>query len=197
MLTMSLFRVDGAARPSRLVVLLWPAVALVLIALVWWMTVSRADAERAKAQRGALKEAGAAAQAYEQYITRSVAQMDQVSMQLKQSWEQSRGQLHLQDLTRAGMFLDSAFLAVSIVDRRGVVVSTTHAGDAGKSYAGADFFAFHRNNNSSSLTIGTPAAAQHTAHAAVLFSRRLDSADEEFNGVVLLTVPSRPSVDGM
>ncbi len=191
MLTMSLFQVQGASRPSRLFMLLWPLAAAVLIALVWWMAVSSAGAERGQALRSALKEADAAAQAYEQYLTRSVAQMDQVSLQLRQSWEQSHGRLDLQDLTRAGMFLDSAFLAVSIVDRLGVVLTSTRAGDIGKSYAGADFFAFHRNNNSSSLTIGTPNGARDAAHAAVLFTRRLETADDEFGGVVVVTAPAR------
>src|SRR5690349_9301145 len=140
MLSMSFSVVPGAARPSRRDLLLWPLVALALVAIVWWLTIARAHAERDEAQRFALKEAGAAAQAYEQYITRSVAQMDQVSMQLKQSWEQSGGRLQLRELTRAGMFLDSAFLSVSVIDRNGIVASSTRGSETGRSYADAGFF---------------------------------------------------------
>jgi diguanylate cyclase (GGDEF)-like protein len=187
---MSNFLVPATARHARLAVWLWPVLALLAIACLWALTMTRAGEARAAAERGVLKEAGAAAQAYEQYITRSVAQMDQVSMQLKQSWEQAGGRLRLDQLTRAGMFLDSAFLSVSIVDRDGAVVSTTRSAEAGRSYAQAGFFAFHRNNNASSLRIGTPPASQGSAHAAVIFSRRLDTADEDFDGVVVVTAPA-------
>jgi hypothetical protein len=106
----------GAHR-SLLAVLVWPAAALVLIIAVWAATLMRANDERSKAEQNTRREATAAAQAYEQYVTRSVAQMDQVSMQLKQSWEQSNGQLRLEHLTRDGMFLDSAFVSVSVLKR--------------------------------------------------------------------------------
>lgn len=180
----------NGARPSLIAWLFWPVAALVLIVAVWSMTIVRANAERAEAGANTRREATAAAQAYEQYVTRSVAQMDQVSMQLKQSWEQSSGSLRLEHLTRDGMFLDSAFISVSIVDARGKVVSSTQPGELHTSYARSAFFRYHRNNNSSSLQIHPPQASTAEVHPAVLFSRRLDTPGEDFDGVVVLTVPS-------
>lgn len=187
---MSNFLVPVLTRRARLAVLLWPVICLLLTAAVWWATIVRANNELADAERAALKEASAAAQAYEQYLTRSVAQMDQVSMQLRQSWTDAKGDLRLENFTREGMFLDNSFIAVSIIDRHGKVSSSTRSSEMGRSYAGAAFFTFHRNNNSSSLTIGAPEAKAGAAHWAVQFSRRLDSADEEFGGVVLVTTPA-------
>ena len=189
-------RLDEVRRPrGRLGALpplmLWaPLLATLLIALLWWFAITRADAMRAAAQAGALREALAAAQAYEQYLTRSVAQMDQVSMQLKQSWEQSPGRL-LETMTRDGMFLDHAFDSVSIVDRSGIVVSSTRAELKGASFAADAFFRFHKNNNSSSLRIGAPPGAQTAVHEAVMFSRRIEQADDDFAGVVVVIVPGR------
>ena len=180
----------SGARPSLLALLFWPVAAVVLIGAVWWITFVRANNERIEAEQNTRREATAAAQAYEQYVTRSVAQMDQVSMQLKQSWEQSKGQLRLEHLTRDGMFLDSAFVSVSIVDAQGKVISSTRASELNTSYVQSAFFDYHRNNNSSSLTIGKPHASRTAVHPEVLFSRRLDTPDEEFDGVVVLTVPS-------
>ncbi len=180
----------SGARPSLLAQLFWPVAALVLIVAVWSMTFVRANDERTEADQNTRREANAAAQAYEQYVTRSVAQMDQVSLQLKQSWEQSSGSLRLEHLTRDGMFLDSAFISVSIVDRRGNVISSTKPGEVRASYARSAFFRYHRNNNSSSLKIDTPHDSATSVHSAVLFSRRLDTRDDEFDGVVVLAVPS-------
>lgn len=182
----------AGARRSLLALLVWPVAALVMIVALWSATLVRANEERSKADQTTRREASAAAQAYEQYVTRSVAQMDQVSMQLKQSWEQSDGQLRLEHLTRDGMFLDSAFVSVSVVDAYGLVVSSTRASELLVSHAHSPFFLYHRNNNSSSLNIEGPAGAGAgaTTHPVVLFSRRLDSRDDEFDGVVVLTVPS-------
>ncbi|MCC6070975.1 EAL domain-containing protein [Massilia sp. GCM10020059] len=180
----------SGARPSLIASLFWPVAALILIVAVWSTTIVRANAERTEADKNTRREANAAAQAYEQYVTRSVAQMDQVSMQLKQSWEQSNGRLRLEHLTRDGMFLDSAFISVSVVDARGKVVSSTQPGELNASYARSAFFRYHRNNNSSSLKIDTPLASETQVHPAVLFSRRLDTPDDDFDGVVVLTVPS-------
>jgi diguanylate cyclase (GGDEF)-like protein len=160
-----------------------------LIAIAMWVvTIYRADRELAQAEAGAIDEAGAYAEAYQQYITRSIGQIDQVTMQLKQSWEQAGGALRLEELQRAGMFMDSAFVSVSIVDRSGRV--RTSAGqplDAAR-FAHADFFRFHKNNNSTALRIDVPPGARGSAQDAVLFTRRLDTRDDDFDGVVLVTV---------
>ena len=156
---------------------------------MWWLAIARADVTRTSAHARAHREALAAAQAYEQYITRSVAQMDQVSMQLKESWERSQGQL-LERLGRQAMFVDSVFISVGIVDRTGTIVSTTRSAELGQLHSTDAFFNFHKNNNSSSLRIGPPPGAATQAHGAILFSRRLETADDEFAGVVFIVAPA-------
>ena len=172
----------------RWMVVLWPLTALVLLAGLWSVTLVRAGHEQARLEADALAEVGAAAQAYEQYVTRSVASLDQVSMQLKQSWEQSGGKLRLDAMVREGMFLDSAFACVAIVDRHGALRTAIRAQACGQALPAADFFAYHRDNNTSALRIGPPPGARTSAHETVLFSRRIDRADGEFDGVVLAAV---------
>ncbi|MBC7454188.1 MAG: hypothetical protein H7335_10865 [Massilia sp.] len=89
------------------------------------MTIARADAELVPANTQLRKEAGAFAEAYEQYLTRSVGQMDQVTMQLKHSGEPTRSPSFLGDLKRDGMVTDRAYVAVSVFDRHGVARSST------------------------------------------------------------------------
>lgn len=79
-----------ATRPINLFHrLFWPSLAVAVCACVWLVTISRADAELERANSLVNRDAFAFAAAYEQYITRSVGQMDQITMQLKHSWEQS------------------------------------------------------------------------------------------------------------
>src|SRR5471032_3192743 len=103
--------------------LLWPGMALLAIIALWSFTLLKAGADTRNAELAARKDASAYAEAYEQYVTRSLMQMDQITMQLKQSWEQSGGKLDIEDLYRDGMFTDQNFIAVSIADRNGRIVT--------------------------------------------------------------------------
>ena len=112
--------------------------------------------EEDQASAAASAETRTAAQAYEQYVTRSPASMDQVSMQLKQSWEQSRGTLQLSELVRDGMFLESTFACVAIVDSKGQLRTAIRPAACAQALAATDLLAYHRDNNASALRIGGP-----------------------------------------
>jgi diguanylate cyclase (GGDEF)-like protein len=115
--------------------------------------------------------------------------MDQITMQLKQGWEQSGGRLRLEDMRRDGMFTDSAFLSVAIADASGKVRSATRDGLPSDLRA-TDFFAYHRNNNSTALRISAPPQGGMGGQVqdSLLFSRRLDGPDDGFAGVLVVNV---------
>ena len=180
---------DSSSKAQKsLAFLVVPAVALLIGILLWAVTLSRANSDLTKTENTVLKEASSYVEAYEQYITRSVGQMDQVTMQLKQSWEQSRGALRLEEMAMAGMFTDSAFIAVSIIDSHGVLRSSAKPMVDMVLPGGTDYFTFHKNNNSSALRIGVPSGNHDPSQGVVQFTRRLDTDDDEFAGVVVLTV---------
>jgi len=178
-------------RSKRFLVLLWPLLALLACMTVWSATVMRANTEHERLGSQARKDAAAYAEAYEQYITRSVAQMDQITMQLKFSWERSRQPNLLDELRRDGMFTDSAFHLVAVLDRAGVVRSSTRAGLVGTDLAAGNYFSQHRDNNSTALRVGAAPSQFGAASDAVLFTRRLDTGDDEFDGIVLMAVDAR------
>jgi len=176
-----------APRTHRFLALLWPALALLACAALWTTAVLRANAEHRRAEDQAFKEADAYAEAYEQYVTRSIAQMDQITMQLKHSWEHTHKRALLEDMRRDGMFTDSAFIAVSVIGRDGRLASSSgFKVDADLSTAA--FFRQHRDNNSSALRIAMPPPELGMLRGAVLFTRRLDTLDDEFDGVLLMAV---------
>jgi diguanylate cyclase (GGDEF)-like protein len=169
----------------------WPVLALAVCAGIWAVSVTRANAELERANALVLREAGAFAEAYEQYITRSVGQMDQITMQLKHNWEHSPNPTLLEDLKRDGMFTDAAFVTVSILGRDGMVRSSTQADPVAGNLSQARFFAQHRNNISSAMRIGAAPNELDYRQNVIVFTRRLDTADDEFDGVVLLAVDAR------
>ncbi|MCC2954081.1 EAL domain-containing protein [Massilia sp. IC2-477] len=180
-----------ASRTNRFLVFIWPALAVLLAAALWAATVVRADAEHARAESQARKDASAYAEAYEQYITRSVGQMDQVTMQLKFSWEKGRDAGLLDELRRDGMFTDGAFRAVAIVDRSGIVRASTRPALIGSDLSAGPYFVQHRNHISTALRIGAAPAGFAEPGELVLFTRRLDTRDDEFDGIVLMAVDAR------
>jgi len=184
-------RATSAWRKPAPRMLAWALLGVLLTGVVWFSAVGRAADERQRAEETTLASVAAAAQAYEQYLTRSVAQMDQVSMQLAQSWEQSDGRLDLAALGRSGMFLDRAFACVAIVDTSGATRTAIHRNACPASLAGSLAFLHHKGNNTSALRIGPPPQTRGAAHAFVLFTRRLETPDGSFAGLVLLGV--RPS----
>ncbi len=186
---MSKSSAHAAPRTHRFLALLWPVLALLACAALWTAAMLRANAEHRRAEDQAFKEADAYAEAYEQYVTRSLAQMDQITMQLKHSWEHSHDKALVEDMRRDGMFTDSAFIAVSVIGRDGRLASSSGipAGE-GIDLSAARFFIQHRDSNSSALRIGMPPPELGRLRGTLLFTRRLDTLDDEFGGVLLMAV---------
>lgn len=168
--------------------LFWPLLALLVCVLVWCLTWNHADTEQQRASALVEREASALADAYEQYVTRSVGQIDQIIMQLKHSAEHAAVLELLERQRRDGMFTDDAYAAVSIVGANGAIVSSTQATRPAVSLAATRFFTDHKNNNSSALRIGAAPPELGLPADVVLFTRRLDSSSDAFAGVVLLAV---------
>lgn len=171
--------------------LFWPALAAFACAMLWYFTLARAESEHVRAEQAVERETTALAEAYEQYVTRSVAQMDQITTQLKYSAEHGKDLHLLENMKSNGMFLHSAFVEVSIVDPNGLVKSSTHPAKVGLSFAASAFFNEHRNSNSSAMRIGVGPPVLELKQDVVLFSRRIDSDSDDFAGVVLLAVDAR------
>lgn len=87
-------------------------------------------------------------------MTRSVAQMDQITMHIKHSAEHADDPHLLKSMKRDGMFTDPAFVAVSIVAADGVVRSSTQPAMVGEALSARAFHHEHRNSNSSAMRIG-------------------------------------------
>ena len=174
--------------------LAWPLCALLAAAVLWANILGNARIEREAARAVLVQQTTTYAHAYALYLTRSIAQMDQVTMQLKHTWEHARRTSLLEDMKADGMFSDAAFVNVSVLDRNGVLRSSTRPRHGAGNFAEADFFTAHRDSNSSALRIGVApvgSAAQAMPwhdRDVVLLTRRLERGDDEFDGVVLMAI---------
>ncbi len=195
----SLFRVSRNIKPwlahwagARRLRFLWCLLPLSAGAILWISVDKEIAKERLSFEQALSSGAQSIASGYAQYLARSIDQMDQITMQLKYEWETSNGTLDLGKLVTRGMFTSPQYVEVAIIDRDGNVVTSTvpsaSANASTRSYAERNFLAWHRRNISSIVRISSPEADPRTGKPVVRFTRRLDSPDDDFDGVVMVAV---------
>ncbi|RJG01948.1 EAL domain-containing protein [Noviherbaspirillum sedimenti] len=177
-----------ANKGSKNLIFFWPLICLVAGAALWLFVEARQAAERSALEAQALKDTASLSRAYAAYLGRSLEQMDQITMHVKSDWERWNRRLRLEDLKKDGLFTASTFIAVTVIDRDGRPVTSTAPmlGDA--DYAKNAYFQFHRSNISTALRIGKPDLKRADSSSVIHFTRRLDTVDDSFDGVVLIAV---------
>ena len=184
-------RADFLKANLRLI-LAWPLLGLVLCAVLWTATLLQLEAEKKVAQQQALDNVASLSKAYSQYLLRTVEQMDQLTLQLKYEWEHADGKLRLEQLKTRGMYAMPQFAIVAIFDRKGHAVTTTAPVQRLRASERSDFLLRHWRSNSSALRIalGKMGEGEGEAGSMVHFTRRLEDADGNFDGVLLISIHS-------
>lgn len=166
--------------------LFWPLACLVLGLLLWGSVLVKARSDLELTGSAALKDAASYSEAYEHYVARSLSQIDQITMQLEYGWEHAAGVTSLEDLRRNGMFTDQVFVSVAFHDAGGAMVTSTGHRSAQASIADDAAFIFHKNNNSTALRMDAPGGRE--SGQEIRFSRRIETGDDTFAGVIVLLV---------
>lgn len=171
-------------------ILAWPLLGLALCAVLWAATMLQLEAEKKVAQQQALDNVASLSKAYSQYLLRTVEQMDQLTLQLKYEWEHADGKLRLEQLKTRGMYAMPQFAIVAIFDRKGHAVTTTAPVQRLRTSERSDFLLRHWRSNSSALRIALGKMGEGEAGSLVHFTRRLEDADGNFDGVLLISIHS-------
>ena len=177
-------------RGNLLSVLVWPALCLLLGALLWGATAVKLANDRKQAQEGALKNVASLSGAYAQYLTRTIEQMDQIAMQVQYDWNRSGGNVDLKDFRRQGLLIAPQLITVTLLDANGFPVTSTVNLKARPSGASREYFIFHRENDTLAARVGLPLVWPGTGTAILPFTRRLNAADGSFAGVVAVSIGS-------
>jgi len=175
---------------NLLSVLIWPALCLLLGALLWGATMVKLANDRHQAQEGALRSVASLSGAYAQYLTRTIEQMDQIAMQVQYDWNRSGGNIDLKDFRRQGLLIAPQLITVTILGADGFPITSTVNLRARPSGAGREYFIFHRDNDSLAARVGVPLVWPSTGTAILPFTRRLNAADGSFAGVVAVSIGS-------
>jgi diguanylate cyclase (GGDEF)-like protein len=169
-------------------ILIWPVGCLILAAAIWSITLSIIQTDHEFVERNARKNASYIATSFAQHLTRLLDQADQSALHLRLDWQQSRGQLLLDNQPGHGLFPHSGLLSATIVDREGTVVTSTRSIKPGASMAKMTYFLDQRDATEDHLHISPLMSAGLFDKPTIQLSRRVQDARGGFDGVIVISV---------
>ena len=170
------------------ILLLWPIGCLLLGLLIWSVTLSKIDRDRAAAEANMLERASSLSKAYSQQVERTIDQIAYLTLQLQYDWEVAKGDIDLEDRYRKGLYPLPSQLYVTIVNRKGITETSTVLGPPVR-VTDRDYFKFHRSSPSEALHVDDKILrGRRSGEEVIHFTRRLTASDGSFNGVVVVSV---------
>lgn len=173
--------------------LLFPALAILLLALVWTTTINLVWVERAAAQRTAAASSQELAETYEAQVVRALREIDQALKVVKFSYEHGHTTLTLKDLKARALLPPDLLFVVTIVDSQGRVLDSTRSTAL---TGGADQDDVDVRRNTDRLWLSGPVPGRPAADQRLRFSRRIDAPDGAFAGTVRIAVDASYFVSG-
>jgi len=178
--------------PSRwrdlLLILLWPALFAAGGGLAWAYVSSNLDEERRAIEERTLRDAGTLARHYAALTTRFLKNIDQLALHVQLEYELTAHGLDLATLDQRGLFTDEPLINVTIVDKNGNPVSSTHPHDPRVSLAQDPSFLPHKQDLPDTLHISGPRVSPLFQFPTIDFSRNLRDRQGQFAGIVLVSV---------
>lgn len=182
-----LIRKPDFLKQNIISIAVWPVLCLLLGIIMWVSILAKSAEDRRSEERSAMQEARTLATAYAQYLTRSVEQIDHLTLLVKYEWENSL--LSLEALTEQGIFPIDRYALVTVIGREGrPITGNRPLGQLPPLVTDREYFIFHRDNRSRELRISIPSTGRVSGKKVIQFTRRLEKADGSFDGVVLVSV---------
>jgi diguanylate cyclase (GGDEF)-like protein len=166
--------------------LAWLGICSVLIAALWAVTLFKLAAEKDQVRKDALKDATFLSQSYAQQLTRSIQQIDRIILHLRYEWKKSGSAIELETRSEEGWFPLVPNLQAWIVDRNGIIQTSSLQGDTGRSVANQDYFQRQKVEGGREVLIGNPAGSYLSDQSVIHFSRRINASDGSFDGVAVV-----------
>ncbi|RJF99949.1 EAL domain-containing protein [Noviherbaspirillum saxi] len=167
----------------------WPAICLLVCGALWIAIAYKLDDERRSAEESALNEAKSLSQAYADYATRTVEQIDQLTLLVRYQSERSRQSLKLEELSEQGAFSVIHYALVAVISAEGIPITTNRPlGPISIQVSDREYFTSHRDDLSRHLRIGTPSLGRISQKKIIQFTRRLEKPNGEFDGIVLVSI---------
>jgi diguanylate cyclase (GGDEF)-like protein len=172
----------------------FPLIAAVLLAVIWITTFSVIDIERDGAQHAAATSSQELLSTYEAQAVRALGEIDQTLKLVRYAFQENAGRDALTALEQQTLLPPDLVFTVGIADADGNLVASTGAASAGN-VATSDYFKEQRDGDGTRMAIGRlPQGA--SGDSKLIFSRRLNNAHGEFDGIAMVSVDAAYFVSG-
>ncbi len=172
---------------------LFPVIAVIVLAAIWGTTLSLIKVERTAAEKTAAALSHELALTYESQIVRALREIDQTLKIVKSANDIWDAKDVLPELKARGLLPPTLVFEVSIVDSKGDVVASTGS-SVSANVAERDFFQSQRQNEV--FSISREQLDIDTGGSSLTFSRRRNTRDGKFAGIVMLSVDTAYFVSG-
>ena len=172
---------------------LFSAIAVLVLAVIWSTTLYLAANEHAAGQRAAAALTADLTDTYEAQMVGALNVIDQTLLQVRYNLRTAPAHAVLREMGASGLLPHEFLFTVSIADADGEIIATTQPA-AMESVAARDFF--QRTREDRGMVIGLPRFHPETDEWRLHFSRRLEAADGGFGGSVMVSVHAGYFVSG-
>jgi diguanylate cyclase (GGDEF)-like protein len=172
---------------------LFPAFAVLVLAMIWGATLNLIHIERVGAGRAAAVSSRELAETYEAQVVRALREIDQTLKVVKYAFEWSGERGVLSELKARTLLPPDLLFVVSITDARGSIVASTRPSGMTTVVDPASFQAQRQND---SLSVDRPRPHPGSPGGQLQFSRRLNAEGGDFAGVVVVAVDADYFVSG-
>jgi diguanylate cyclase (GGDEF)-like protein len=171
---------------------LFPAVALIFLAVIWGTTLSLIHVKSSLATQAAEVSSRELLDTYEAQVVRALREIDQ-TLTLVKYWHERGGERRsLSQLKDFGLLPPELLFTVTAANREGAVIDST-APVVGENVAQQE--GFLKQRDAETFFIGRLPKGP-TGNAKLSFSRRLSDAEGTFDGVVMVAVDAAYFVSG-
>ncbi|MEO8360818.1 MAG: EAL domain-containing protein [Vicinamibacteria bacterium] len=171
---------------------LFPALALIGLASIFWTTLSVIRFEDAAARHAAALSSRELGETYEAQVVRALREIDQALKVVKFAWESSAQPATLADLREKSLLPPDLVFRMSVANSVGEIVASTRPEEATSVSQERYFLAQHETDT---LSVGQPSRNPESGEWEVHFSRRL-TRKNAFAGIVILAVDASYFVSG-
>jgi diguanylate cyclase (GGDEF)-like protein len=175
-------------RERLYLLLLWPAIAATAAAGLWWYELARLEDDRLHRQAELQQQVDAYTRSYATRTRRSIDDTDRLLLLLRHNWETSGHRTSLAGMIENGIFSRQYIAAVGILDRNGVVLTSSPTAGTGHFLSDRPYFTGQQRATSDRLYLSGPLEGRLSGQEVIVFSRRLVSAGGAFAGVVMFSV---------
>jgi diguanylate cyclase (GGDEF)-like protein len=171
---------------------LFPLLAAALLSVIWTATVELIKLNDTDAQHVAAVSCRELLGTYEAQVVRALREIDQALNLVKYSVESAPGRRTLSELKAKGLLPPDLLFTVSVVDPQGAIVDSTRA-QPQQNVSDKDYF--RQQRESEAFVIGRPPQGP-VRGGTLYFSRRVNAANGEFGGAVVVAVDATYFVSG-